>query len=40
MLHNAGKSQRARWEHTHIDVDRDVFDLNVFSVVSLSRYYY
>jgi len=37
MLHNAGKSQRARWEHTAIDVDKDVFDLNVFSVVNLSR---
>merc|ERR1719431_2444530 len=37
MLHNAGKSQRARWEYTAIDVDKDLFDLNVFSVVNLSR---
>ena len=37
MLHNAGRSQRARWEHTDIQVDRDLFDLNVFSIISLSR---
>ena len=37
MLHNAGKSQRARWEYTSIEVDKDVFELNVFSVVNLSR---
>lgn len=37
MLHNAGRSQRARWEHTNIQVDMDLFDLNVFSVVNLSR---
>ena len=37
MIHNAGQSQRARWEHTDIKVDRDLFDLNVFSVVNLTR---
>ena len=37
MLHNAGKSQRARWEHTDIKVDLDLFNLNVFSIVNLSR---
>ena len=37
MLHNAGKSQRARWEYTDLEVDKDVFNLNVFSVVNLSR---
>ena len=37
MIHNAGQSQRARWEHTNIDVDRDIFELNVFSVVNLTR---
>ncbi len=34
---NAGRSQRARWEHTELGVDRDLFDLNVFSTVSLAR---
>ena len=37
MLHNAGRSQRARWEHTDIQVDLDLFNLNVFSIVHLSR---
>ncbi len=37
MLHNAGRSQRARWEHIDLNVDREVFDLNVFSAVHLSR---
>ena len=37
MLHNAGRSQRARWEHTDIEVDLDLFNLNVFSIVNLSR---
>merc|ERR1712156_72006 len=37
MLHNAGKSQRARWEHTDIQVDKDLFELNVFSIIGLSR---
>ena len=37
MIHNAGQSQRARWEHTDIKVDRDIFDINVFSVVNLTR---
>jgi len=37
MLHNAGRSQRARWEHTDIQVDKDLFELNVFSIISLSR---
>lgn len=37
LLHNAGQSQRAKWENIHPDVDRSMFDLNVFSVVNLSR---
>ena len=37
MLHNAGRSQRGRWEHIDLQVDKDMFDLNVFSVVNLSR---
>jgi len=37
VIHNAGRSQRARWEHTDIQVDKDLFDLNVFGPVHLSR---
>merc|ERR1712156_463976 len=37
VIHNAGRSQRARWEHTDIEVDLDLFNLNVFSIVNLSR---
>jgi len=37
MVHNAGRSQRARWEHIELGVDKALFDLNVFSVVNLSR---
>ncbi|XP_023334248.1 dehydrogenase/reductase SDR family member 7-like isoform X2 [Eurytemora carolleeae] len=37
MIHNAGRSQRARWEHIDLEVDRSMFDLNVFSVINLTR---
>ena len=37
MFHNAGQSQRAKWEKIDIQVDKDMFDLNVFSVVNLTR---
>jgi len=37
VIHNAGRSQRARWDHTDLGVDRDLFDLNVFAPVNLSR---
>jgi len=37
LINNAGRSQRARWEHTSIEVDQDLFNLNVFSVVNLTR---
>ena len=37
LVHNAGRSQRARWEHTDMEVDRNIFELNVFSVVNLTR---
>jgi len=37
LINNAGRSQRARWEHTDIQVDLDLFSLNVFSVVNLTR---
>jgi len=37
LVNNAGRSQRARWEHTDMQVDIDLFNLNVFSVVNLTR---
>ncbi|XP_054272249.1 dehydrogenase/reductase SDR family member 7-like isoform X1 [Macrosteles quadrilineatus] len=37
LVNNAGRSQRAVWENIAISVDRDIFELNVFSVISLSR---
>ena len=37
MFHNAGQSQRANWEKIDIQVDKDMFDLNVFSIVNLTR---
>jgi len=36
-VNNAGRSQRAAWEEVDMAVDRQLFELNVFSVVSLSR---
>ncbi|XP_057331457.1 dehydrogenase/reductase SDR family member 7 isoform X1 [Microplitis mediator] len=40
LVNNAGRSQRANWEKIDIKVDRDLFDLNVFSVINLSRLAY
>lgn len=37
LVNNAGRSQRAIWENIEIDVDREMFELNVFGVISLSR---
>lgn len=37
LLNNAGRSQRAQWETIELDVDKQMFDLNVFGVVNLSR---
>jgi len=37
LVNNAGRSQRAQWENTQIAVDREIFELNVLSIVSLSR---
>lgn len=37
LVCNAGCSQRAEWEKIDIDVDKEMFDLNVFSQVALSR---
>ncbi|XP_025266509.1 dehydrogenase/reductase SDR family member 7 [Camponotus floridanus] len=37
LVNNAGRSQRAQWENIQIAVDREIFELNVLSIVSLSR---
>ncbi|XP_029168983.1 dehydrogenase/reductase SDR family member 7 [Nylanderia fulva] len=37
LVNNAGRSQRAQWEEIEMTVDREMFDLNVFSCISLSR---
>jgi len=37
LVNNAGRSQRAKWDNIEIAVDKEMFDLNVFSIVSLSR---
>lgn len=39
LVNNAGRSQRAQFRDIHIAVDRDVFELDVFSVINLSRIY-
>lgn len=37
LVNNAGRSQRANWEDIDLAVDKELFDLNVFSILSLSR---
>lgn len=37
LVNNAGRSQRASWEDIVVQVDRDLFELDVFSVMHLSR---
>lgn len=37
LVNNAGRSQRAQWENIDIEVDKDMFNLDVFSILSLSR---
>ncbi|XP_015437742.1 PREDICTED: dehydrogenase/reductase SDR family member 7 [Dufourea novaeangliae] len=37
LVNNAGRSQRALWEQIDLAVDKQMFDLNVFSQVALSR---
>ncbi|KRG02835.1 uncharacterized protein Dmoj_GI26356 [Drosophila mojavensis] len=37
LVNNAGRSQRANWVDIDIQVDRDLFELDVFAVVHLSR---
>ncbi|XP_077290720.1 dehydrogenase/reductase SDR family member 7 [Arctopsyche grandis] len=37
LVNNAGKSQRALWEDIEVEVDRSLFELNVFGLVNLTR---
>lgn len=39
LVNNAGRSQRAAWQDIELTVDRELFDLDVFAVVNLSRCY-
>lgn len=36
-MNNAGRTQRALWGDIELAVDREMFELNVFSIISLSR---
>lgn len=36
-MNNAGRSQRGRWEEIEVAVDKDLFDVDVFSTIALSR---
>lgn len=37
LVNNAGRSQRAEWEKTDLQVDRDMLEINVLSVLSLTK---
>lgn len=37
LVNNAGRSQRAEWTKIDINVDRELFELDVFSIIHLSR---
>lgn len=37
LVNNAGRSQRATWENIELAVDKELFDLNVFGVINLSK---
>lgn len=39
LVNNAGRSQRAQFKDIALEVDREIFELDVFSVVNLSRVY-
>lgn len=36
-MNNAGRSQRGSWEEIQLDVDKDLFEVDVFSTIALSR---
>ncbi|CAG7837129.1 unnamed protein product [Allacma fusca] len=37
LINNAGRYQKGDWHETDVAVDKDLFELNVFSVVNMSR---
>jgi len=37
LINNAGRSQRAEWQEIEMKLDREMFDVNVFGLLSLSR---
>lgn len=37
LFNNAGRSQRANWENIELSVDKELFELDLFSVVNLTR---
>jgi len=37
LISNAGRSQRALWQDIELSVDKELFELNVFSVVNMNR---
>ncbi|CAH0547327.1 unnamed protein product [Brassicogethes aeneus] len=37
LVNNAGRSQRALWENIDMKVDKQMFELNVFGVINLTR---
>ena len=37
LVNNAGRSQRASWETTDLSVDREMLELNVLGVLSLTK---
>lgn len=38
LVNNAGRSQRARWENTELAVDKEMLEINVLSVLSLTKH--
>lgn len=37
LINNAGRSQRALWQNIEIQLDRELFESNVFGLLNLSR---
>ena len=37
LVNNAGRSQRALWTETDLEVDRQMLEINVISVLSLTK---
>lgn len=37
LVNNAGRTQRALFEQTDLDVDREMFEVNVFGLIRLTR---